>query len=160
MAGEAGCGMLWSMDSSCAALIIMCGLPYSGKSTLANALSDRRKYALVAFDTLWQEITREQGKPPSGDLILNTADERITANLTHGNTTVYDTLHSRADWRDRVVSVATACGAPHVIVYLNTQLFWKDIMPTPGPERGIKSNSISCRLKLRSSSHPNSRNHS
>jgi predicted kinase len=102
------------------ALIIMCGLPYSGKSILAKKIAEQRKYALIAYDTLWNEIAREQGKSPDGDLVLDIANERVKANLTKGMTTVYDTLHTRRDWWDRVVSIATACGARHRIVYLKT----------------------------------------
>lgn len=98
----------------------MCGLPYSGKTTLAKKLSEQKHYALIAYDTLWQEVAKELGKPPSGDDVLKLAEEQVMANLTNKVTTVYDTLHGQRDWRDRMGSIATSCNSRHLIVYLKT----------------------------------------
>lgn len=41
-------------------LYIMCGLAFSGKSTLARKIAERTGSRLIAFDKLWVKKEKEQ----------------------------------------------------------------------------------------------------
>ena len=44
-------------------LYIMCGLAFSGKSTLARKIAEHTKSKLIAFDKLWVEKDKDQPVP-------------------------------------------------------------------------------------------------
>ena len=44
-------------------LYIMCGLAFSGKSTLARKIAEHTNSKLIAFDKLWVEKDKDQPVP-------------------------------------------------------------------------------------------------
>jgi predicted kinase len=105
-----------------AMLVLLCGRPFSGKSTLAGALEERHGAAVVSFDA----INLERGLR-GGDGIpveewgrtLDLAKERAAALLrTRPLVVLDDTLCYR--WiRDALRALALDAGAAVVLVYLD-----------------------------------------
>lgn len=103
-------------------LFILCGLPFSGKSTLARKIAEATGSVLVSYDALWMEKNRETGLSLPFDEFSALAEERLAQALANGSSAVYDTLNNSRGWRDRLRGIADRQGARSVIVYLNTPL--------------------------------------
>lgn len=103
-------------------LYILCGLPFSGKSTLARDIAQATAGVLVSYDALWVEKQGETGRSFSFDELCTLAEDRLAQALAHGSSAVYDTLNNSRGWRDRLRQIAASQGASSVIVYLNTPL--------------------------------------
>jgi predicted kinase len=111
-------------------LTIMCGLAFSGKSTLARAIADQTGATLVSFDALWV-LTDKERLVPQGvkgwRFIRDAAQAEIRALLLAGTSCVYDDVSVRREHREelrRVASEVAASGQPvrAVVVYLDTPL--------------------------------------
>jgi predicted kinase len=103
-------------------LYILCGLPFSGKSTLARQIAGATDSVLVSYDTLWQETHRETDISLSFDELCTLAEDQLAQALKQGSSAVYDTLNNSKGWRDRLRQIAVHQGARSVILYLNTPL--------------------------------------
>lgn len=103
----------------------MCGLAFSGKSTLARKISEHTGSKLIAFDKLWVEKDKEQ-PVPKGDkgwkFIRRVGQEEVAKALKEGNSVVYDDNNVRFEHREELREVARRLGAKAVVVYLNTPI--------------------------------------
>ncbi|WP_370153144.1 AAA family ATPase [Ferrovibrio sp.] len=101
-------------------LIILGGLPGSGKTALARTLARRLPALHLRVDTIEQAMLAA-GQAP-GALGYGIAQALATENLRNGLTVVADSVNpvaaSRAGWRD----AATAAGAP----FLDVAVFCSD----------------------------------
>ena len=110
-----------------AGLIAMCGLPFSGKSVLARALSRELRIRLLSYDA---EIYPAQHRAaPAGaslaaehDFVLGIARREIAAILAGGESLIYDDLLLQREGRRKLAAVAEAHWAGFVLVYLDTPL--------------------------------------
>lgn len=104
-------------------LLILCGLPFSGKSTLCGRLRERYGFRIVSFDA----INAERGLPFGGDGLppetwartLEIALERLDAALAAGESAVVDDTTCFRWIRDRFRGVAAARGRDSLIVHLS-----------------------------------------
>jgi len=106
-------------------LYIMCGLAFSGKSTLAREIADYTPADLVAFDKLWVEKDKEKPVPKNADgwrYIRDVAQEKVLGYLKAGNSVVYDDNNPRKEHREELIKVAREAGVKSVIIYLDTPL--------------------------------------
>jgi predicted kinase len=103
-------------------LVILCGLPFSGKSTMGRRLASVTGAELISYDALWQEVRDATGLSCGFDDLSALADARLRAALRSGRDAVYDTLNDTRDWRDRLRALAESAGAGAVVVYLETPL--------------------------------------
>jgi predicted kinase len=106
-------------------LYIMCGLAFSGKSTLARKIVDYIPSDLVAFDKLWVEKDKERPVPKNADgwrYIRDLAQEKVLASLRAGNSVVYDDNNPSKEHRDEFRKVAREAEAKAIIIYLDTPL--------------------------------------
>ena len=75
-------------------LYIMCGLGFSGKSTLAKKISEYKNAALVGQDAIYFEKEKELDPTLTSaqewELIWNIAIERVISELEKGKSVVYD----------------------------------------------------------------------
>src|SRR4051812_25686927 len=80
-------------------LYILCGLPFSGKSTLGRALAAQAGGAIVSFDELYAEhgevLARTRDTLAVWQAIRELAGERIGALLRDGVSVVYDNTNFR-----------------------------------------------------------------
>jgi predicted kinase len=119
-------------------LIAMCGLPFSGKSVLAGALSRELRIRLLSYDA---EIypAHSRAAPAGASLaagsgfVQGIARREIAAILAAGESLIYDDLLLERDDRRKLAAVAEAHWAGFVLVYLDTPL------PVIGERRAANS---------------------
>jgi len=103
----------------------MCGLPFSGKSTLAREVASATKSKIVSFDELWAEKNMEKPIPQGVDgwrFVRGLALEEIEKFLIAGFSVVYDDANARKEHRQELKEIAKRTNAKGVIVYLNTPI--------------------------------------
>lgn len=106
-------------------LYIMCGLAFSGKSTLARKIAESTGSKIIAFDKLWVEKEKEQPvlKGDKGwKFIRKVGQDEVAKALQEGNSVVYDDNNVRFEHREELREVARRFGARAVVVYLNTPM--------------------------------------
>jgi predicted kinase len=108
-------------------LIAMCGLPFSGKSVLAWALSRELRMRLLSYDAEIYPANRRAA--PAGaslaaeyDFVQRIARREIAEILAGGDSLIYDDLLLKREDRRKVAAVAEAHWAGFVLVYLDTPL--------------------------------------
>lgn len=106
-------------------LYIMCGLAFSGKSTLAKKVAEFTGSTIIAFDKLWVKKDKEQ--PVSKDaegwrFIRKVAQDEITKELRDGNSVVYDDNNVQFQHREELREIARKLGIKETVIYLNTPL--------------------------------------
>ncbi len=103
----------------------MCGLAFSGKSTLARKIAEHTGSKLVSFDTIWVKKDKEQLVPKGAEgwrYIRDVAQEEILAYLKAGDSVVYDDNNPRKEHREELRKVAKAGGVHAAVIYLDTPL--------------------------------------
>lgn len=109
------------------ALIVMCGLPFAGKSVLAGALSRELRIRLLSYDSdIYPAYSRLAPAGSSAaaeyDFVQDIARREIAAILARGESVIYDDLLLERDDRRKLAAVAEAHWADFVLVYLDTPL--------------------------------------
>ncbi|CAN5561481.1 hypothetical protein BH09CHL1_BH09CHL1_26920 [soil metagenome] len=106
-------------------VFMLCGTPFSGKSTLARALVERFDLTHVEIDLVHQErgvLLRDGDGVSENDWLVafQTSYRRLIQAIERGESVVWDaTTYYRAQ-RDRVRKVAVKYGAEVVLVYVDT----------------------------------------
>ena len=106
-------------------LYIMCGLAFSGKSTLARKIVEQTGYKLIAFDKLWVETEKVRAVPQGSEgwrLIRDLAQEKILNDLKSGFSVIYDDNNPKKDHREELRIVARKAGVESFVTYLDTPL--------------------------------------
>lgn len=107
-------------------LYILCGLPFSGKTTLAKKIAEYTGSKLIAFDQLWLELEKDTTLASSlkgvegWRLTRTVAKERIAENLKNSRSVVYDDINIRFEHREELREVARQHGGIPVVVYVDT----------------------------------------
>lgn len=105
-------------------LYIMCGLGFSGKSTLAKKIAEYKNIELVSQDAIYFEKEKELDPNLTSDeeweLIWNISIDRIIEKLKEGKSVVYDSTNTKKEHRDRFRKIALENEAKVVVVYLQT----------------------------------------
>ena len=105
----------------------MCGLPFSGKSVLAEALSRELRIRVLSYDHgIYPVHSRSApaGSSVAGeyDFVQAIARREIGAILASGESLIYDDLLLQREDRRKLAAVAEAHWADLVLVYLDTPL--------------------------------------
>ncbi len=106
-------------------LYIMCGLAFSGKSTLARKIAEHTGSKLVAFDKIWVEKDKEKPVPKGTDgwrYIRDVAQEEVSSALRASNSVVYDDNNPKKEHREELRRVAKEAGVSATVIYLDTPL--------------------------------------
>ena len=106
-------------------LYIMCGLAFSGKSTLARKIAEHTGSKIIAFDKLWVEKAKEQPVPQGAEgwkFIREVGQNEVEEALKGGASVVYDDNNVRFEHRGELREVARRFKARAIVVYLNTPL--------------------------------------
>lgn len=105
----------------------MCGLPFSGKSVLAVALSRELRIRLLSYD--YELYPVHSRRAPAGssvaaeyDFVADIARREIGEILASGESLVYDDLLLEREHRRKLAAVAQAHWTELVLVYLDTPL--------------------------------------
>jgi predicted kinase len=107
-------------------LYILCGLPFSGKTTLANELVSRLGVSRVAID----DINGERGvwddetglSPEEWTNTYQEAYRRINLLLKQGKSVVDDSVNYARELRDRLRAIAERHGAATTVIYVDVPL--------------------------------------
>ncbi len=108
-----------------ATLYIMCGLAFSGKSTLARKIADHTGGQRIAFDELWIEEQKIHSIKQGGEgweFIRKVAKDKIAKALGNGESVVYDDTNPRFEHREEMRNIAKNLGYGTVVVYVNTPI--------------------------------------
>ena len=105
-------------------LYILCGVGFSGKSTLARKITEYKNAILVSQDDIWFEKAKEcnldEDSDEDWDMVLQISKQRVRDKLSHGNSVVFDHVNLRHSHREELRDVAKEYGAQAVVVYLDT----------------------------------------
>jgi predicted kinase len=103
-------------------LFELCGLPFSGKSTLARALAARLRIPCVELDAVNTERGQGlNGAPLTPEEWTATYDEvyrRIASHLRPRRSVIFDAVNFTRPQRDEVRMLAEGCGASVCLIYL------------------------------------------
>ncbi len=103
----------------------MCGLAFSGKSTLARKIAESTGSKRISFDELWLEKEKENPIPKGTEgwkYIRNVAQVEVSRALKAGKSVVYDDNNPKKEHREEIREIGMKAGADVFIVYLNTPL--------------------------------------
>lgn len=103
----------------------MCGLAFSGKSTLARKIAERTGSKLIAFDKLWVEKDKEHPVPKGDEgwkFIRKVGQDEVAKALKEEKSVVYDDNNIRFEHREELREIARRFGARPVVVYLKTPM--------------------------------------
>jgi selenocysteine-specific elongation factor len=111
-------------------LVILCGVPCSGKSSLAreiaNLLENKFQYstAVVTSDTFRRMVPTYQYRfePELEQFVRDVTYEAIRTGLKHGLLVISDDINYYASIRRRLMRIAQECKADYAIIYVNTPL--------------------------------------
>lgn len=102
----------------------MCGLAFSGKSTLARKIAEHKNALLVSQDNIWHAKEEELRLDPDSDedweRIQGLSRAEIKRHLLKGDSVVYDDISLRRSDRELLRTLAKDCGAEAILVYLDT----------------------------------------
>jgi aminoglycoside phosphotransferase family enzyme/predicted kinase len=112
------------------ALVLVGGLPGTGKSTLARGLTDRAGFAVVRSDEVRKELAGVPPDRPGGDIYTPEWTERTyrecarraAAVLAGGGRAVVDASFREERWRRELLGVADRLGVPAVFVVCRADL--------------------------------------
>jgi hypothetical protein len=106
-------------------VIAMCGLAFSGKSTMARAIAKALNYELIVLDAINAERGLDGGKGltiAQWEETSAIAMNRLRVLASRGRSVVVDDTHSHRFLRDRCKAVAQECGMEFLIVFVDTDM--------------------------------------
>lgn len=98
-------------------LYIMCGLAFSGKSTLSKKIALEKGFKCVAFDEMWQKVDKKSWK-----LVRKACLSEVSELLKSGLSVIYDDNNPRFEHREEFRKVAQKLRAKVTVIYLNTPI--------------------------------------
>ncbi len=101
---------------------IMCGLPYSGKSTLTKELVKRFGFSVGSMDAILDERNFEVEKMTQDDwnYVYSEGYERMKQLLKEGKTVILDSGALKLSERNTARAIAADFGVPVKLIYINT----------------------------------------
>lgn len=121
-------------------LYICCGIPFSGKSTLAKQMVSLKGFTHIDLDEIKFELFGQNIKDDAidkqgWDRIYMDMYQRIKNELEMGNTVIHDTGNFTLKERNRVRNIADKLGIPAITIYVQTK--------TPVAKKRLLSNRTS-----------------
>lgn len=102
-------------------VVMMCGLPGSGKSTfIQNEFDD--KYEIISLDLIREELSKNRSHQANNGLVVNVARERLKEHLRNKKNVVWDATNFRRDFRRKIAQLAYNYGAYVEIILMHTSL--------------------------------------
>lgn len=105
-------------------LYILCGVAFSGKSTLAKKIAEYKKAVLISQDVIWfekkKELNLDLDSDEDWDNVQQISKAMVKNVLLKGETVVYDDIGLKYAGRESLRNLAKECGAKSVLIYLDT----------------------------------------
>jgi predicted kinase len=113
-------------DQRMKTLYIMCGVGFSGKSSLAKKIAEHTGAILVSQDSMFfekeKELDLDQDSDEQWRMILNMCREIIREELSKGDSVVFDDTSLRLKHREKLREIAKDVGAETKVIFLDTPL--------------------------------------
>ena len=107
-------------------LYIMCGVGFSGKSTLAKKISEHIGAVLVSQDAMYFEKQKELNIDQDDDnqwrILLDLCKEKILDNLKQGKSVVFDNVSAKVEHREELRQLVKLANAKTKVIFLDTPL--------------------------------------
>jgi predicted kinase len=106
-------------------LYIMCGLPFSGKTTLAHVLANQCGFVHLDLDALARAkgIFPEEGiDDKQWGLLFGEAYQHLAVLLASGKSVVFDAVNSQGAGRDHLRTIAQQNGSSVFVIYVNLSI--------------------------------------
>jgi predicted kinase len=106
-------------------IIVLCGVPFSGKSRLAKQLSDELGLKIMSYDNDIYAVHRHEvpaGTAPAKEYeaIQTIARQYLGDILSTGESIIYDDLCLERDDRNKLMQMANERNAKYILVFLDT----------------------------------------
>lgn len=105
-------------------LYFLCGVAFSGKSTLAKQIAEYKNAVLVSQDEIWFEKKKEMNLDLNSDedwgKVQQISKAKIKEVLLKGESVVYDDISLKLKARESLRNLARDCGGESVLIYLDT----------------------------------------
>lgn len=98
-------------------LIVLCGLPASGKTTLSTKLALEHDAKLYHYDEFKKGCKPQESKQTHQRLY-----KLITQDLLSGHDVVLDDLHTRLEWRQDLLSALQDIPCKKILIVMTTPL--------------------------------------
>lgn len=105
-------------------LYIMCGLPYSGKSTLTKKLVEKFNFSVASMDEVIDERGFEITEMAQEDwnYVYTQGYERLKNMLSEGKTVILDLGNLKRSERDTARRIAESMDILYKLIYVNTPI--------------------------------------
>ncbi len=108
-------------------LFILCGLPFSGKTYLAQKIAEHLQVTIVSFDAIYEELRQKTGddlspQPEVWDQVKKSALLSLSRNLQEGKNVVWDSTNPLRKHREELIKIGDSFGVRNIVVYVNTIL--------------------------------------
>jgi tRNA uridine 5-carbamoylmethylation protein Kti12 len=108
-----------------AKIYVMCGLPFSGKTTLSKKMAVFTRYTRVSFDELWVRLEKSdldfpKDKTQGWKYVNGKCEEILIGELKKNKSVIYDNLGGRVEHRDVVRDIGKRFISDVIVIYLKT----------------------------------------
>ena len=95
-------------------LIIMAGLPGTGKTYLANKLATYLKYSLIGQNIIRRKFMMK--KMQNQNKVLREIDKRLAFIINSGKGVIFDSVNKYSFRRQQVYGIASSCGVNAILL--------------------------------------------
>lgn len=104
---------------------LLCGIPFSGKSTLGRLLADKLEMIHVNLDDVkrdmgYQDVNDDDVPDEAWPIIIAKADQIALASLRQGKSVAHETAWVTKEWRERARALASNEGFETKIIWIQT----------------------------------------
>lgn len=122
-------------------LIVMCGLPGSGKSVYVKNNFTSKGEVIISMDSVRQELFGDSRCQHNNAKVSKVALAKVDVKLSEGHTVVFDATSITKEHRANLINLAKKHGSKSTILYKKMEL--EDLLmvnkyrDTPIPERSL-----------------------
>ena len=100
-------------------ILMMIGIPGSGKSTVANQISEETGAVWLSADEIRVEINGDADSQDNPQLVFKTMKERMQAALASGKSVIYDATNCRRRYRRDFINDANKNNQQVAAIYMD-----------------------------------------
>ncbi len=98
-------------------LYVLCGIPASGKTTLARGLAEATNSKLYCFDDI-----SGFNNPSKSKQLKQQMYNDVYNDLLAGNSIVIDDLHTQKEWRENLLFIVKDINCKKILIIMDTSL--------------------------------------
>ena len=104
-------------------LKILVGCPASGKSSYAEQVFCKNPHTIIiSTDKIREELLGNESNQQSGNLIFETAYNRVRSALKLGLTVIFDSTAAKHKYRENLIKISKEYNSEIICYYFNTPL--------------------------------------